>query len=77
MKVTKHRSAGGWAVHLDGSATGLFITKGQGPRWGMTQDWDVMRGEGPEAEWLFEARSASGAMSVLAALFAIGRGATT
>jgi hypothetical protein len=66
-KLTKHKvpgKASHWAVHADGHDTGLRISKGDTPRWGQSQEWDVTDAHDDD-KYLFSARGVSLAMDRL------------
>lgn len=59
MKLTKHREGEVWQVHADGRRTGLFIAKGDAPRFREPQTYWLMN----DGETLaLEGKSVSGLM---------------
>jgi hypothetical protein len=59
VKITKHKTntPGEWRLHVNGSATGLIICKGDAPKYRAQQMYDLLL-ESPETDYpdfLFEA----------------------
>lgn len=68
MNVTKRRHPTGWQVVINGRPSELFIRKGNPPRYRERQMYCVMNGAGDG--FLFEARSVSAAISIIATVLA-------
>jgi hypothetical protein len=54
VKITKHREEGGWRIRANGKDTGLYIEKGDAPRWGRSQEYDLVNTK--DDHWLFTGR---------------------
>jgi hypothetical protein len=63
MKLTKKRDGTVWRVHCNGRPTTLCITKGDPPKFGHQQVYDVFS-EADDA-FLFEAKGVGIAMGIL------------
>lgn len=62
LKITKHKDPKGWRLSVDGTPTGLVISKGDAPRFRQPQMYDLTA-DVPDDQWgkfLFECNSVSG-----------------
>lgn len=62
MIVSKRNEGNCWRVCVDGKPTAIAVSRGSAPKFREPQRWDVITNDGT---YLFEARSAGGAIVVL------------
>lgn len=77
MSLTKHREDTHWRVHFNGQRTPFTIHKGDGPKWGHPQTYDVcedieVEGRGGDYDFLFETKAVWSAEAVLKAILETG-----
>ena len=72
MTITKKKDGDCWRVHFDGRPSPITIAKGERAAFRDPQLYDVILSDA-DYTYLFEARSVSGAMSIIETIATISR----
>lgn len=63
MAVTKKRDGEGWRIHINGKPTTLLALKGDPPKWGDVQRWDLV--DEADDTFLFDAKGLGSLVGIL------------